>query len=91
VTLSEKDRLGLVGKYAVEHFPPIEISIVDGRLVLHVGDYATETLLAESRDVLFWGESLEYVEVEWDGNQARRLLFYSEEGVPPDSVERLSD
>lgn len=91
VNLTEKDRHGLVGKYEGEHFPPIEISIVDGRMLLHVGDYATETLLAESREVLFWRDSLEYVEVVWDGGQARRLLFYSEEGVPPDSVERLSE
>jgi D-alanyl-D-alanine carboxypeptidase len=91
VDLSKRDRQGLTGKYEGEHFPPIQIHIVDGDMVLQVGDVTTETLLAESRDLLFWRDSLEFVEVEWDGSQARRLLFYSEEGVPPDTVERLTD
>ena len=89
--LSAKDQRGLAGKYEGEHFPPIEIKIVDDRMILHVGDYATVSLMAESRELLFWRDSLEYVEVEWDDGQARRLLFYSEEGMPPDSVERLPD
>jgi D-alanyl-D-alanine carboxypeptidase len=91
VDLSERDRQGLLGKYAGEHFPPIEIRNLGGRMMLHIGDYATETLLAESRSRLFWPDSLGWVEIEWRGNQAQRLLFYSEEDVPPDIVERVPD
>ena len=55
------------------------------------GENNTGTLLAESREVLFFDHSLEYIEVQWLGDTAQRLLFYSEEGAPPDIAERVID
>lgn len=73
----------LTGKYAGEHFPPIEIRLADGKLKMDIGDFVTDTLLAESRHILFFPDSLNYVEVEWDGVSVRRLLMHDAEGMPP--------
>ena len=91
VRLNDRDLDGLAGKYTGPGFPPIEIVTEDGEIVMVVGGSDSETLLAESRDVLFMKDSINYVQVEWDADVALRLLFFLEEGVPPEIVERTSE
>jgi CubicO group peptidase (beta-lactamase class C family) len=89
IDLSDADLDGLAGKYQGADFPPVELSIEDGAINLIVGGSPEQMLLAESRNVLFEDGSIDYIEVEWDGPQARRLRFHMEEGAPPDIVERI--
>ena len=89
ITLPESVRNGLLGKYTSETLPPVEIRIDDSVLTIAYGDVATETLYAESRDTLFFEDSLAHVEVQWHDGVAQRLLFYFDEGIPAEIAERL--
>ena len=91
ITLPESVRNGLVGSYASEGLPPVEVGIEDGALTIAYGESAAEALLAESRDVLFFEDSLAHVEVEWRDDIAERLLFYFNEGAPAEIAERRPD
>jgi CubicO group peptidase (beta-lactamase class C family) len=81
----------LVGKYAGENFPPIEIKRSDAKLTMDIGGFVIETLLAESRRILFFPDSLNYVEVEWNGNSVGRLLMHTEESMPPTVLEPVAE
>lgn len=87
IDLSENDICGLVGSYAGQNFPPIEIRRAGDGLEMDIGGAMTLPVLAESRGILFKPDSLDYVSVECEDAQARRLLFH-EEGQLPDVVER---
>jgi CubicO group peptidase (beta-lactamase class C family) len=87
VELSENELRGLVGSYAGENFPSIDIRRAGDGLEMDIGGFMTLPVLAESRDLLFMPDSLSYVTIEWEDGQARRLLFH-EEGQPPDIVAR---
>jgi len=87
IDLSENDMRGLVGSYAGQNYPAIEIHRSGDGLEMDIGGFMTLPVLAESRDILFMPDSLSYVSIEWEGGQARRLLFH-DEGQPPDVVER---
>jgi CubicO group peptidase (beta-lactamase class C family) len=91
VELGEQDIKGLLGSYSGDTFPPITMTVEDGQLKMDIGGFATETILAESRDILFMENSINHIEVVWDGNTASRLLFHMEEGVPPDVVSRTTE
>ncbi len=88
VELDEEDRSGLVGKYEGETFPPIEIVVDDGAIVMIIGGEDREIVQAESRDILFMEDSIAYVEIEWEGDTASALLLHFEEGVPPEVLHR---
>ena len=50
-----------------------------------------EVLLAESRELFFEVDAIDYIEVEWEGPEARRLMFHYEEGAPPEIAERVEE
>ncbi len=81
----------LVGKYAGQGFPPVEISVGDGGLVIHIGDFLTGELLVENRETLFTRDSLTYFEVEWDGDSVSKLLVHATEGKPPVLLEPVEE
>lgn len=89
VELDDSDRNGLIGKYESETFPPIEIAVDGGTIIMIIAGEDRETVLAESRDILFMEDSIAYVEIEWEGDTASALLFHFEEGVPPDVLSRI--
>ena len=91
VGLSDADLRGLSGSYQGVDFPPVELSTADGVISLVVGGSSEQVLLAESRDILFEEGSLDYIEIEWQGPVAKRLLFHLEEGAPPEVVERIEE
>jgi len=91
VELSDADLAGITGKYTGESFPPIEITVEDGVITMSIGGSQVETIHAESRDVLFMDDSIDYVEVEWDSGNASKLLFHFQEGAPPDVLERVME
>jgi len=88
-TLNEADRSGLAGKYAGENFPPVEISTDDGEIVMNIAGSGEDTVYAESRNLLFLKDSLDYIEVDWDGGKASELRYFYEEGVPPEAMRRV--
>jgi len=91
IELREDDLQGLIGKYVGEDFPPIEISLKDGELVMDFGGFATETLYTESRDLLFMPDSLTYIEIEWTDGSANELQFHMNEGEPPTVLKRVAE
>lgn len=91
IDLSQSDVQGLTGKFVGENFPAIEISAANGQLTMDVGGFATETLYAESRDLLFIQDSLDTIDIEWNGHSASQLLFHISEGQPPIVLERVAE
>jgi len=87
VTLSDADIEGLSGNYTGTTFPPVKVFFEDGKIIMDMG-FDKVSLQAESRDLLYVDDGLEYVEVEWDGETATSMSFYFEEGVPPEVVTR---
>ena len=87
VQLDPSLRARLVGKYAGQGFPPVEISVANGGLVINIGDFRTGELLAENRETLFTRDTLMYFEVEWDGDSVTKLLAHATEGMPPVMLE----
>lgn len=88
VTLSDADVAGLSGNYTGPTFPPVKMTIEDGKIVMDMG-FDKVTLLAESRDLLYVVDGLEYVEVEWDDDKATTMRLVFEEGVPPEALTRV--
>jgi len=91
IDLSEPDIDGLTGNFVGEDFPPIEISNEDGQLSMDIGGFAVEKLYAESRNLLFMKDSLNYIKVRWAGSSATELRFHTKEGEPPAVLERVSE
>jgi CubicO group peptidase (beta-lactamase class C family) len=91
IDLSDQDLQGLAGKFVGENFPPIEVTVEEKSITFDIGGFSTETVYAESRDVLFMHDSLNHVEVEWDGDKASRLLLHRDEGVPPEILQRQTE
>ena len=89
--LSDSDLAGLSGNYVGEGFPPIELSVVDGEIHMSVDGSPAEVLKAENRELLFEEGAISYIEVEWEGAAAERLLFHFDEGAPPEIAERTND
>lgn len=87
VTLSAKDVEGLSGDYTGPTFPPVRMFAEDGKIIMDMG-FDKVTLLAESRDLLYVDDGLEYVDVEWNGDTATSMSLYFEEGVPPEVLIR---
>lgn len=82
---------GLTGNYQAADFPPVTVSHDDDQLRMEVGDFYSESLLAESRGLLFIPDSLYYIEVEWNGSSANELHFYTNEGEPPTVLVRVPE
>jgi hypothetical protein len=91
IKLGKRDISGLIGKYVGENFPPVEITAEDGQLGMDIGGFATETLYAENRDLLFMPDSLDYIEVEWNGSSVSELRFHMNEGQPPTVLGRIAE
>jgi hypothetical protein len=91
IELPESTIEGLVGTYTRDATPPMEISVVEDKLTLALGEIWTDTLLTESEETMFFDNSLQHVEVEWDGNTAQRLLYHFDESAPPDVYERVTE
>ena len=91
IRLNDADLRGLAGRYTGPGLPPMEISIDGEDIVLVIGGEDTRTLYAESRAILFFEDSIEFIRVERDGDAAARLLFHFEEGVPPDILTRVTE
>lgn len=89
IDLGDDDLQGLTGNYQGENFPPVTISIEDGQLAMDIGGFTVETLYAESKDVLFMQDSLNYIVVEWNGGSASELRFHMNEGEPPTVLVRV--
>ena len=89
--LSDSDLAGLSGNYVGDGFPPIELSVVDGEIHMSVDGSPAEVLKAENRELLFEEGAISYIEVEWEGAAAERLLFHFDEGAPPEIAERTND
>lgn len=87
VSLREADIEGLSGNYTGQTFPPVTVFVEDGAIIMDMG-FDKVSLLAESRDVLYVDDGLEYVEVKWDGDTATSLSLFFEESVPPEVLTR---
>lgn len=90
VTLSDADVEGLSGNYTGPTFPPVKVFVEDGEIIMDMG-FDKVSLLAESREVLYVDDGLEYIDVEWDGDKATSMSLYFEEGVPPEVLERSTE
>ena len=91
IRLNDADLRGLAGRYTGPGLPPMEVLIDGDDIVLIIGDEDTRTLYAESREILFFEDSIEFIRVEREGDAAARLLFHFEEGVPPDILTRVTE
>lgn len=89
--LGDADLAGLAGTYVGDEFPPVELSVVEGEIHMSFNGSPADVLLAESRELLFEEGAIDYIEVEWEGPQARRLMFHFEEGAPPEIAERAEE
>jgi D-alanyl-D-alanine carboxypeptidase len=89
IELEQADLEKLTGKYRGEDFPPVTVTFDDGKLTMEVGEFYTESLLAESRDLLYMPDSLSFIEVEWNGSLASALLLNNTEGQPPTVLTRI--
>ncbi len=83
INLRRRDLVGLEGTYHSDEFPPITLSIEDGRLRMDIGTFAYESLSVESRDRLFVDDSLNFIDVRWRGSNASELHPHLNEGEPP--------
>ena len=83
VKLRQRDLLGLEGTYHSDDFPPVTLSIEDGGLRMDIGTFANDSLSAESRDRLFVEDSLNFIDVKWQGSTASELHLQLNEGEPP--------
>lgn len=90
VILDANTIAGLSGNYEGPTFPPVEVRVEDGDIIVDMG-FDAVTMLAQDRKTLFVEDGLEFVEVEWDGDTAARLSFHFEEGVPPEVVSRVAE
>jgi len=87
VSLRESDLEGLSGDYVGPTFPPVTVLVDDGKIIMDMG-FNKAALLAESRELLYDDDGLEYFEVEWAGDTATSISIYFEEGVPPEVLTR---
>lgn len=88
VKLSDADLNGLSGNYAGPTFPPVTVSVDDGEIIMDMG-FNEALLLAESRELLYDEDGLEYFVVAWDAGTASSISIYFEEGVPPEVLTRV--
>ena len=70
---------------------PLEINAVGGNFTLTIAGGPAQTLYAESRELLFMKNSLDYIIIEWEDNTATRLLYHYEEDESPVVMKKTTE
>ncbi|HCU90810.1 MAG TPA: hypothetical protein DGR97_12745 [Gammaproteobacteria bacterium] len=91
--LAADDETRLAGSYKglIYGEYPLEINATDSNFTLSIAGGPAQTLFAESRELLFMKNSLNYIIIEWEENAAPRLLYHYEENEPPVVLEKTTD
>ncbi len=91
-SLNQDDERGISGTYESDDGgPPVEVVAAHGAISWAFPESPPDPVHAESRDLLFMKDSLDYITVEWEDGTAIRLRYFYEEGVPPVTLTRATE